>query len=475
MSLSKESKVTRFSWLRHPRHYLFFKVFAWFWLTIIGTFTALFFLSNISLINAISHDPLKGPMQKNLEHLARGIERSAHKHKRSIHDIITHPRLSKRKLLYLNSLSSDEFLISKKVENNIDFSLLNFSEGMPPQIIFTEYYQAFGPVRIRVPEGEFELYEIDINQQRPLFIRLRLLPVWLKISIAIIASLTLSFLFSRNLIAPINSLKQAAIRLSNGDLSARAAINSQRKDELGVLGRDFNRMADQLEQLLSAQKRLLADISHELRSPLTRLKMATGLAQMQASEASQSYLLRIEKEANQLDKMIADVLQVSRLEANSQPLSLQAQSLQVIVDHVINDAQFEAKQHNKTLHIQGDAEVNIECDEMLIASALENILRNAIKYAQHTISITLKHSDIITIQICDDGPGVPAAQLDKLCEPFFRQSDARDRVSGGTGLGLAIAKNAVIAHGGNLALSNKDAGGLCVEVSLSIQKRDHVL
>ena len=115
MSLSKESKVTRFSWLRHPRHYLFFKVFAWFWLTIIGTFTALFFLSNISLINAISHDPLKGPMQKNLEHLARGIERSAHKHKRSIHDIITHPRLSKRKLLYLNSLSSDEFLISKKV------------------------------------------------------------------------------------------------------------------------------------------------------------------------------------------------------------------------------------------------------------------------------------------------------------------------------------------------------------------------
>ena len=234
-------------------------------------------------------------------------------------------------------------------------------------------------------------------------------------------------------------------------------------------------MADQLEQLLSAQKRLLADISHELRSPLTRLKMATGLAQMQASEASQSYLLRIEKEANQLDKMIADVLQVSRLEANSQPLSLQTQSLQVIVDHVINDAQFEAKQHNKALVVHGNVEVNIECDEMLIASALENILRNAIKYAQHTISISLKHSDTIYIQICDDGPGVPKAQLDKLCEPFFRQSDARDRHSGGTGLGLAIAKNAVIAHGGNLVLSNKDAGGLCVEVSLPIQKRDHVL
>ena len=102
--------------------------------------------------------------------------------------------------------------------------------------------------------------------------------------------------------------------------------------------------------------------------------LAIGIAQQQPdSELDNSTLLRIEKEANQLDKMIADVLQVSRLEANSQPLSLQAQSLQVIVDHVINDAQFEAKQHNKTLHIQGDAEVNIECDEMLIASALENI------------------------------------------------------------------------------------------------------
>jgi len=229
-------------------------------------------------------------------------------------------------------------------------------------------------------------------------------------------------------------------------------------------------MADQLAQLISAQKRLLADISHELRSPLTRLKMATGLAQMQANEASQSYLLRIEKEANQLDKMIADVLQVSRLEANSQALSLHKQSLQDIVDHVLNDATFEAKQHNKQLQVSGSAAVTLNCDEALIASALENLLRNAIKYAQYTISLTLKHSDAIYIEICDDGPGVPNNQLSKLCEPFFRQSDARDRVSGGTGLGLAIAKNAIIAHGGSLVLSNKPQGGLCAMVTLPIIK-----
>ncbi|MBB1296436.1 ATP-binding protein [Pseudoalteromonas sp. SR41-7] len=470
MSLSKANKSTYFAWLKHPGHYLFFKIFIWFWLTIIGTVAALIFLSNITAINAVTNEPLYGPMKKNLIYTAKSIERTAIKHKRSLGDVLVHPRLSKRKLLYLSAAQSEDSLSSKEVPESIDLSLLNFTQNMSPQIIFTEKYQAFGPVNINVPEGSFYLYEIDINHQPPLLMRFKLMPNWMKIVIAIVASLILSFVFSRNLIAPINSLKKAAIKLSAGNLSARADIPVNRKDELGILGRDFNSMANQLELLISSQKRLLADISHELRSPLTRLKMATGLAQMQANDASQSYLLRIEKEANQLDKMIADVLQVSRLEAKSQALSLQKQSLQIIVDHVINDAQFEAKQNNKQLNIVGAVEVNINCDETLIASALENLLRNAIKYANNTISITLKHTDAIYIEICDDGSGVPDDQLSKLCEPFFRQSDARDRVSGGTGLGLAIAKNAITAHGGSLVLSNKELGGLCANITLPLIK-----
>lgn len=470
MSLFKANKLASFSWLKHPRHYLFFKIFTWFWLTIIGTGAALIFLSSVTTINSVSYNPLHGPMEKNLAYTAKNIERSTIKHKRSLNDTLKHPRRTNGKLLYLNAEQLEDSLTNKSIPADVDLSLLNFTKSMPPQVIYTEKYQAIGPIKIRVPEGDFYLYEIDIYNHTPLYLRLKLMPGWIKISIAIIASLILSFLFSRNLIAPINSLKKAAIKLSAGDLTARAAISVNRKDELGILGRDFNRMADQLAQLISAQKRLLADISHELRSPLTRLKMATGLAQMQANEASQSYLLRIEKEANQLDKMIADVLQVSRLEANSQALSLHKQSLQDIVDHVLNDATFEAKQHNKQLQVSGSAAVTLNCDEALIASALENLLRNAIKYAQHTISLTLKHDDAIYIEICDDGPGVPNNQLSKLCEPFFRQSDARDRVSGGTGLGLAIAKNAIIAHGGSLVLSNKPQGGLCAIITLPIIK-----
>ncbi|MEC8208543.1 MAG: ATP-binding protein, partial [Pseudomonadota bacterium] len=182
-------------------------------------------------------------------------------------------------------------------------------------------------------------------------------------------------------------------------------------------------------------------------------------------------LERIEKEANQLDKMIADVLQVSRLEAKSQTLSLSTQSLQVIVDHVLNDAQFEAKQSNKVLRVNGALKTDIRCDETLIASALENVLRNAIKYAEHTISINLEESDAIYMTICDDGKGVDEANLARLCEPFFRQEHARDRNTGGTGLGLAIAKNAISAHDGTLTLENQEHGGLCVNIRLPLKSQ----
>jgi two-component system, OmpR family, sensor histidine kinase CpxA len=470
MSLFKVLKLSDFGWLKHPRHYLFLKIFSWFWLTIIGTVAALFFLSSVTSINAVSNKPLHGPMKKNLAHTANNIEFSTIKHHRALIDTLNHPRRANGKLLYLSAEQAEDSISTKNLPDDIDLSLLNFSKNMPPQVIYTEQYQALGPIKVTVPEGDFFLYEINVYNHTPFYLRLRLMPGWVKLAIAIIASLILSFLFSRNLIAPINSLKQAAVNLAAGDLTARAAISANRKDELGILARDFNRMAEQLALLICAQKRLLADISHELRSPLTRLKMATGLAQMQANDASQSYLLRIEKEANQLDKMIADVLQVSRLEANSQTLSLQQQPLQDIVDHVLNDATFEAKQLNKQLQVTGSAEVIIQCDEALIASALENLLRNAIHYATSTISLSLKHSDKVCIEICDDGPGVPDSQLSKLCEPFFRQSDARDRVTGGTGLGLAIAKNAIMAHGGSLTLANKPQGGLCATISLPIIK-----
>lgn len=461
--------MPNFAWLKSPRHYLFLKVFAWFWITVIATVTVLVFLSKVT--TSVSNENLRGPMLKNLKYTARSIERIVAKRSISSQEVISHPRLSKHKLLYLNGEPHGVEMVSEPVAKDIDLSLLNYTKYMPPQIIFTENYQAFGPIMLNLPEGKFYLYEIDAKRRSPFLVSLWLMPTWIKALIAIAASLMLSFFFSRNLIAPINSLKTAAKKLSQGDLSARADISSTRQDELGSLGRDFNSMASQIELLIDAQKRLLADISHELRSPLTRLKMATGLAQLQSPPENQNYLLRIEKEANQLDKMIADVLQVSRLEAKSQTLSLHKQSMQVILEHVLNDAQFEAKQTNKILQVEGELNIDINCDDSLIASALENVLRNAIKYAAHKITIKLAVKESINIEINDDGPGVEPQNLTRLCEPFFRQSDARDRTSGGTGLGLAIAKNAITAHSGSLTLHNQTQGGLSVRIVLPINKQ----
>jgi two-component system sensor histidine kinase CpxA len=157
MSLSKESNKTLFPWLKNPQHFLFFKIFAWFWLTIIGTITALVFLSNIAT-NQVSNEDLRGPMKKNLQYTAKNIERIIEKHNKPAAEILTHPRLAKQKLLYLNSDQPDHSISSRVPSSEIDLSLLNFTKNMPPQIIFTEYYQAFGPIKINLPEGQFYLY-----------------------------------------------------------------------------------------------------------------------------------------------------------------------------------------------------------------------------------------------------------------------------------------------------------------------------
>jgi two-component system sensor histidine kinase CpxA len=220
---------------------------------------------------------------------------------------------------------------------------------------------------------------------------------------------------------------------------------------------------------MTSQKRLLADISHELRSPLTRLQMAAGLAQIHQNDQTGQYLVRIEKEAKTLDDMISDVLKLSRLEAQSQMLSKEYQPFSLVLNPVLSDATFEAKQNNKRLNIVGEQDAEFKYDGQIISSALDNVLRNAIKYANSLITVELKHNkNHLIITISDDGPGVPNNDLKQLFEPFFRVSHSRERNSGGTGLGLAITKHAILAHNGIIELKNQDNSGLSVIISLPI-------
>jgi two-component system sensor histidine kinase CpxA len=188
---------------------------------------------------------------------------------------------------------------------------------------------------------------------------------------------------------------------------------------------------------------------------------------MQQDSKESNYLARIEKEAHTLDEMIGDVLKLSRLEAQSQMLNKEQQPFNLVLKPVLSDAKFEAKQNDKSLIIVGEQNSEFSFDGQILSSALDNVLRNAIKYANNEITVTLKQTtNDIEITISDDGPGVPEDDINNLFEPFFRVSQSRQRNSGGTGLGLAICKHAILAHNGSIKLHNQKDSGLSVIIKL---------
>lgn len=452
----------------NPRNYLFFKVFSWFWLTILFTLAVLFVFSQLTESNVDSHK-LHGPKLINLKRLASGLERAQHKKPdKTLEQLASHPRIARHRLLYFTQIDSNLSFFNQQTTQQPDVSLLAFTLQLEPQIITTDKYRALGPVKVSYQQQTFLMYEIEPWRTPPLGLRIILMPAWLKTLVVIGATLLLSLLFSRTLIKPINKIKRATTQLANGQLDTRIEMNRKSGDELTMLANDFNVMAQRLESLVTSQKRLMADVSHELRSPLTRLQMATGLAQLKQSSEQESYLSRIEKEANNLDQMISDVLKLSRLEANNQYIQKDLQPLHSILQQVLKDAEFESEQQHKQLKVTGSTSKQLELDAALIASAFENILRNAIRYAKTTIHCNIEDCDkAVIVTISDDGEGVEASELPMLLEPFYRISQSRERNSGGTGLGLAITKHAVEIHKGTITLENQHNSGLKVTITLN--------
>ncbi|MFC7000355.1 ATP-binding protein [Pseudobowmanella zhangzhouensis] len=235
------------------------------------------------------------------------------------------------------------------------------------------------------------------------------------------------------------------------------------------MAREFNQMATHLEDMLERQKRMLSDISHELRSPLTRMQVAVALAENEFGE-DHPLCKRISKEAGQLDTMLGQLLALARLESQQSQRYSHFQTSDIL-SQIVQDAEFEASAVNKHLISEFGDSAPLYGDAQLIASALENILRNGIKYAKQSIAVHANLPDDQSWQLVieDDGPGVAEEHLTKLFTPFYRTSEARDRDSGGVGLGLAIAARAIHANGGNIsAMRSTEYGGLRIEVTLPL-------
>lgn len=295
--------------------------------------------------------------------------------------------------------------------------------------------------------------------------------------IAVISSGLVCYLLAWILTMPVVRLRAATRQLAAGDLTARAgAPNIRRRDEVAGLMRDFDAMAERLENLVKAQSRLLNDISHELRSPLARLNVALGLARQRANPESAAMLDRIELEAGRLNELIGRLLTLARMEDGEQHVPSTSVPLDEVVLSVAEDAEFEAQARH--CHVRSEIQAGVwevRGDASLLHSAIENVVRNAIRYTREgsTVDIRLEKmksagGDEAVVQVADCGDGVPPDALEKLFQPFYRLDDARVRHTGGVGLGLAITERAVRFHGGRVSARNRAAGGLMVEIRLPL-------
>ena len=280
------------------------------------------------------------------------------------------------------------------------------------------------------------------------------------------AAILLCYWLALYLTSPVRSLQQAVERFGRGDLKSRAASN--RRDELGQLARAFNRMASRIETLLAAERRLLLDISHELRSPLARLGVAVELAR--TGENLDSALNRIQKESDRLNSLVGQLLQVTRAEGD--PSSLRAEPIQLdeLLQQLVDDAHIEAAARDCRIEYTGQP-VAVEGDPELLRRSIENVLRNAIRYAPpgSPIQVSLgRRNGQAVLRVRDFGPGVPEESLGRLFDAFYRVESDRDRSSGGIGLGLSIARRAIELHKGRISARN---GGPGLEVTLELPAR----
>jgi len=293
-------------------------------------------------------------------------------------------------------------------------------------------------------------------------------------TLAFLISGLICYLLTRSLTRPILRLRTTATQLATGDLAARAEpAVTDRPDEIGELGQDFNRMAERIEGLITGERQLIRDISHELRSPLARLNVALGLARRRADQETGPALDRIEREAETLNEMIGRLLALAKMDAASEPPDSVVIDLQAMIADIAADATFEAQAHNVTVQVVSSVGCRAVGSAELLHSAIENVVRNAVRYSAPGTAVEIRlaceqsgMTKQAEISVRDRGPGVPDRELANLFRPFYRLTDARERDTGGIGLGLAITYRAVKLHRGSVAAANASGGGLLVTITL---------
>jgi two-component system, OmpR family, sensor histidine kinase CpxA len=431
------------------------KLFLWFWLvTIISILVT-------RLISTQFTDQgfVVPPHQGDLHRLQRMVHQYQNAQANSLSYFQHRNMRGEGSQLWLKDPSSQQ-IIGKPAQQSSDMANYiktnNFTELVSVQFPIS---RLTGPIAVSFEHKTYQLY-LTTQMKHPPFGRyIMTLPKWARLAIPLVISFLLCWLLAKTITRPLAKIQQATMQLGTGDLSSRVAKLDQRSDEFGQLASTFNQMAQQLELSVGAQQRLLGDMSHELRSPLTRLQLAIALAQKSSNQPDEliGYLNRCEQEVSKLDDMIGNVLHLARLENAQQQTQFTLLDLQRLMQTLIDDAQFLADTKHIQIQYHQAQKISIYADAHLLASALNNVMTNAIKYSPEHSVVQISGQIVAPwVQICvlDQGGGVPECELEHLFVPFFRVHTSRERSTGGTGLGLAIAKQAILLHGGQISASN---------------------
>lgn len=322
----------------------------------------------------------------------------------------------------------------------------------PPQTILRTRRNGYWMIAHRSPDGKY--WFAAVGQISPIHIWTFLPYYFLVLGVVAVVF----WMVAVGVILPLRRITGTIALFGQGDLSAR--VKTRRPDEIGQLGGSFNQMAERLERLIVSERRLLGDISHELRSPLARLKFAVKLAR--TSPDPQAALDRIERDINRIASLVSDIVEITFVEGD--PALRGAESVPVadVVQEVVRDCSVEAEMRSSRIELSGELAGDSLGSRELLRRAVENVLRNAIRYSPdgapiHVGLSAADHTAVIVVR--DHGPGVPPDTLTRIFDPFFRVEEARSATNGaGSGLGLSIAKRAVQAHHGSICAENASPG-----------------
>lgn len=359
----------------------------------------------------------------------------------------------------------------------IHFAQVSYDETHPNRKNFNDM-QIAGPFQVYFRDDSYSLFFIShVNAQREILNYLFDKPFVL-LFLMILISTPLIWWFSRTIIKPVIRLQKAANDVAQGDFSPKLDLITRGPYEFRQVGQSFNQMSLAINNLISNQQSLLSSISHELKTPLTRLQLATALLRRQYGETNS--VQRIEKEIERMDKMIGELLLLSRQQMNSQVERAIFRADLLWLD-IIKDATFEAEQRGLTFNVEIDLHpqlmkkrpILLNGNLRLLTSAVENIVTNALKYTQSDIKLSIylqeeEEEELLRIRIDDNGSGVNPDEFEKIFKPFYRVDEARTRTTGGTGLGLAIVANVISEHRGKVWAEKSPMGGLAVTIQLPI-------